>query len=86
MHIFWKSVEAGAKKAGKELDVEIIWKGPMREDDREDQIKVVDDMITIRPRMFVSLGYDHRLIDGATAERFLSSIKSKLENFDENAL
>ena len=52
----------------------------------EKRVVVVDDMITIRPRMFVTLGYDHRLIDGATAEKFLSSIKNKLENFDESAL
>ena len=52
----------------------------------EKRVVVVDDMITIRPRMFVTLGYDHRLIDGATAEKFLSSIKNTLENFDETAL
>lgn len=33
-HVFWKSVEAGAKRAGNELGVEIIWKGPLKEDDR----------------------------------------------------
>ncbi len=46
MHVFWKSVEAGAKEGGRQQGVKIIWKGPLREDDREDQIKVVDDMIT----------------------------------------
>jgi ribose transport system substrate-binding protein len=40
-HVFWRSVEAGARKAGQELDVQIIWKGPMKEDDRSEQIKVV---------------------------------------------
>lgn len=47
-HEFWKSVRAGAEEAGAELGVEIIWKGPMREDDREDQIKVVEDFTTRR--------------------------------------
>ena len=42
-HEFWKSVQAGADEAGKELGVEVVWKGPMKEDDREDQIKVVED-------------------------------------------
>ncbi len=42
-HEFWKSVHAGAVKAARELDVDISWKGPLREDDREEQIKVVDD-------------------------------------------
>lgn len=32
-HIFWQSIRAGAERAGKELGVEIIWRGPLREDD-----------------------------------------------------
>ncbi|HEY0348995.1 MAG TPA: substrate-binding domain-containing protein [Pyrinomonadaceae bacterium] len=46
-HEFWKSIHAGAIKAQRELstngaEVEIIWKGPLREDDREQQIQVVE--------------------------------------------
>jgi len=46
-HEFWKSIHAGSLKAAKELssqgtDVEVIWKGPLREDDREQQIQVVE--------------------------------------------
>jgi len=44
-HEFWKSIHAGAAKAAKELDVDIIWKGPLKEDDREAQIKVVEDLV-----------------------------------------
>jgi ribose transport system substrate-binding protein len=44
-HEFWKSVHAGAIKAGREFGVEILWQGPLREDDREDQIKVVDTLV-----------------------------------------
>src|SRR5262245_3029060 len=44
-HEFWKSIHAGALKAAKELNVEIIWKGPLKEDNREEQIKVVEDMV-----------------------------------------
>lgn len=44
--VFWKSVHAGAVKASQELQVEVIWKGPLQEDDRESQIKVVEDFIT----------------------------------------
>lgn len=43
--VYWKSVHAGAVKAGEELGVEIIWKGPLKEDDRESQIKVVEDFV-----------------------------------------
>jgi len=45
-HEFWKSIHAGAIKAGQETGAEIIWKGPLKEDDREDQIKVVEDFVT----------------------------------------
>ncbi len=43
-HEFWKSVHAGAVKAARELGCEIIWKGPLKEDDRDEQIKIVEDM------------------------------------------
>lgn len=45
-HVFWKSVEAGAKRAGEELNVEIIWKGPLKENDRAQQIQVVQQFIS----------------------------------------
>jgi ribose transport system substrate-binding protein len=45
-HEFWKSVHAGALKASRELDVDIVWKGPLKEDDREAQIAVVEDFIS----------------------------------------
>src|SRR6188508_3172521 len=40
-HEFWKSVHAGAVKASRELGVEIVWKGPLKEDDLKAQIDVV---------------------------------------------
>lgn len=45
-HEFWKTIHAGARKAAQEAGVEIIWKGPMKEDDREAQISVVEDFVT----------------------------------------
>jgi ribose transport system substrate-binding protein len=46
-HVFWKSVHAGAARAAREAgNVEIFWKGPMQENDREGQINVVQDFIT----------------------------------------
>ena len=44
-HEFWKSVHFGAQKAAKELDVEIIWKGPLQENDRQGQINEVETFI-----------------------------------------
>jgi ribose transport system substrate-binding protein len=40
-HSFWKSVERGARTAGEEFNAEIVWKGPLKEDDRAQQIAVV---------------------------------------------
>ncbi len=46
-HEFWKSIHAGALKAGEELGMDIIWKGPLKEDDREAQISVVEDFVSM---------------------------------------
>lgn len=52
-HEFWKAVHAGAIKAQRELaekgvKIEIIWKGPLKEDDRDQQIQVVENFMTRR--------------------------------------
>jgi pyruvate dehydrogenase E2 component (dihydrolipoamide acetyltransferase) len=43
------------------------------------------DVIAIRKRVFFSLGYDHRLVDGADAARFLARLKQTLESFPDDA-
>jgi 2-oxoglutarate dehydrogenase E2 component (dihydrolipoamide succinyltransferase) len=40
---------------------------------------VIDDAIAIRPIVYVSLSYDHRIVDGADASRFLSVVRRELE-------
>jgi 2-oxoglutarate dehydrogenase E2 component (dihydrolipoamide succinyltransferase) len=49
----------------------------------EKRAVVIDDAIAIRPVCHITLGYDHRLVDGADAGRFLSFVKERLENFEE---
>ena len=44
---------------------------------------VVDDAIGIRPMAYLTLGYDHRLIDGAIADQFMADVKKTIEEFDE---
>jgi len=44
-HIFWESVRRGAEKAGEETGVKILWNGPKRETDREEQIQIIEDFI-----------------------------------------
>jgi ribose transport system substrate-binding protein len=48
IHEFWRSIEGGARKAEAELNaagskVQVIWKGPLREDDRDNQIQVIEN-------------------------------------------
>jgi len=45
-HEYWKSVHAGAEVAARELGVDIIWKGPLIESDRNAQVQVVEDFVT----------------------------------------
>ena len=47
---------------------------------------VRDDAIAIRHMVYLSVSYDHRVIDGAVAERFMGKIKNILENWDEAVL
>lgn len=47
----------------------------------EKRVKVVNDAIAIRPCVYLSLTFDHRVADGATADAFLMAIKAKLENW-----
>jgi 2-oxoglutarate dehydrogenase E2 component (dihydrolipoamide succinyltransferase) len=47
---------------------------------------VRDDAIAIRHMAYLSISYDHRVIDGAVAERFMAKIKKILENWDEAVL
>jgi pyruvate dehydrogenase E2 component (dihydrolipoamide acetyltransferase) len=46
---------------------------------------VIDDAIAIRPMAYLTLGYDHRIIDGAVADQFMSHLKNALENWDPGA-
>ena len=43
---------------------------------------VIDDAIAIRHRVYLSLSWDHRVIDGALASQFLSRVKQNLETWD----
>ncbi len=43
--VFWQSVHAGAIKAGKEEGINVVWIGPEKEDDRQQQIALIDNQI-----------------------------------------
>jgi len=47
----------------------------------EKRVKVIDDAIAIRPMAYASLTFDHRILDGATADNFMSTFKDVLQNW-----
>lgn len=66
-HQYWKQVHQGAQQAEAELNaagtpVEIIWKGPLREDDRDQQVQVVENFMTRRVSGIVLAPLDTRAL------------------------
>ncbi len=62
-HEFWKSIHAGAMKAAGDeaaqgVKVNVVWKGPMREDDREQQVQVVEGFLTQQVNGIVLAPFD----------------------------
>lgn len=45
-HVYWQSIHAGAQKAATDLGVNIIWRGPLREDDRDAQVSEVEGFVS----------------------------------------
>lgn len=68
-HEFWKSIHAGAVKAQREFEaqgreIDLIWKGPLREDDREQQVQVVENFIGRRIDGMVLAPLDSQALAG----------------------
>src|SRR6185436_1420011 len=67
IHEFWRSIEAGARKAEAELNaagtkVQVIWKGPLREDDRDQQIQVIENFTARRVSALVLAPLDSQAL------------------------
>jgi 2-oxoglutarate dehydrogenase E2 component (dihydrolipoamide succinyltransferase) len=45
---------------------------------------VVNDEVVVRPMCYFTMGYDHRLVDGADGGRYLLAVKKAIESFDES--
>src|SRR5258707_11221620 len=58
-HVFWKSVERGAKESAAELGVDVQWKGPLQEDDRAQQIQLVQQFTAQRVAGIALAPLDH---------------------------
>ncbi len=60
-HEFWKSIHAGAETAAREIGgVDIIWKGPLKEDDRDEQLRIIEDFTASRVSALVFSPMDDR--------------------------
>jgi ribose transport system substrate-binding protein len=61
-HTFWRTVQAGAKKAGGELNAEILWNGPAKETDRAGQIAIIEDFISAKVDALVMAACDAKAL------------------------
>lgn len=89
-HEFWKCIHAGAIKAQRELQsqgtkVEIIWKGPLREDDRDQQIQVVENFMTRRVSGIVLAPLDSRALVKPVVNAVASGIPVVIMDSDLNS-
>lgn len=78
-HEFWKSINAGAFKARDELaaqgfKVDVIWKGPLKEDDRDQQIQTVENFTSRRVSGIVLAPLDSQALVRPVA----SAVQSKI--------
>ncbi len=67
-HVFWQSIHAGANRAAKELGVEVIWRGPLREDDRDSQVSEVEGFVTRGVSGIVLAPLDESALTGPVAD------------------
>lgn len=91
-HIFWKTVQAGALKATQDMNCEVIWKGPDKEDDRNSQVQTVQnftvkkvDAIALAPvdGDVLQKSAEHAVEAGIKVVIFDSALKSgdRMESF-----
>jgi ribose transport system substrate-binding protein len=79
-HEFWKSVHAGALAAARELGVEILWKGPLKEDDRNEQIQIVETLAGFGVDALVLSPLDDRALMRPVAEARRDGIPTVIFN------
>lgn len=73
-HVFWKSVEAGARQAGRELGATIVWKGPPKENDLSQQKSIVDDFVAQRVSAIVLAPLNEAALGGSVADATAAGI------------
>lgn len=73
-HEFWKSVHAGAVKAARQYAVDVVWKGPLKEDDLKSQIDLVETFTAQRVSGIVVAPLDSRGLKNAVK----SAVRAKI--------
>jgi ribose transport system substrate-binding protein len=73
-HAFWLTVKAGADSAGKEFNVDVIWRGPTRETDVPAQISILEDYINKRVDAIVLAATDAKGIIPYVQEAVIAKI------------
>src|SRR4030095_8370302 len=71
---YWRTVHAGAARAGRDLGVEILWQGPIRRDDRSAQIDVVENVIVRGVQGIVLAPVDNMALRGPVEDAYRSGI------------
>jgi ribose transport system substrate-binding protein len=89
-HEFWKSIHAGAVKAEQELatkgtTVRLFWKGPLREDDRDQQIQVVENFTARQVSGIVLAPLDSRALVAPVASAVQAGIPTVVIDSDLNS-
>lgn len=79
-HEFWKAIHAGALAAARELGVEILWKGPLKEDDRNEQIQIVETLTNAGVDAIVLTPMDDRALVRPVAEAKRAGIPTIIFN------
>ncbi len=73
-HEFWRTVHAGAVKASRELGVDVVWKGPLKEDDLKSQIDLVQRFAAQRVSGIVLAPLDSKGLRGVVKDAKQNSI------------
>lgn len=66
-HVFWQKVAAGARAAGEATGLEVVWKGPMQENDRAQQIQLVQQFVSEGLAGLALAPLDHKALVPAVA-------------------
>ncbi len=84
-HQFWVSVKNGAEAAAAELDAQIVWQGPPRETEIEQQISIVQDMITRGVDAIVLAACDANALTGVVEQADRAGIPVVMVDSDVNS-